>query len=327
MKRLTAVATLAALPLAAAIWPEQAGTFKKASSQMIAPQDAGLFEEYGFSESEKAAYEDGNRKYTASAWRFNDPTGAFAAYQSLRPEGSETTELVSVGVKTPDGGLLMAYGNYVLGWEGWTPSEAELRYFFENLPRLDRSSLPSLPDFYPARGRIANSERYILGPVSLSRFEPRIPPSVAAFRFGAEGQYGRFRVGSDEMPMAIFSYPTPHIARERQAALEKLPGAFVKRAGPLVAVMFSPPDPDAAERLLATVRYSANVTWSESSAGKTELRRFGEFILSVFVFIGVLVLFAMVSGLAVGGFRRMLGGRFGKPAAEEPIVMLDLSEK
>ena len=39
----------------------------------------------------------------------------------------------------------------------------------------------------PADGLIPNSERYILGPVSLDRFEPRIPPSVAAFHLGSRG--------------------------------------------------------------------------------------------------------------------------------------------
>lgn len=327
MKSFTAVLVLAATPLAASIWPDQAGQFKRTSSAPVRPADPPLFEEYGFDQAERAVYEGAGGKYTATAWRFEDPTGAFAAYQFLRPEGSGATELVSTGASLPGAGLIMAYGNYVLQWEGRTPDEAELRYFFEQLPRLDRSSLPALPDFFPSRGRIPNSERYLLGPVSLERFEPRIPPSAAAFRYGAEGQFGRFRLGSGEMPLTIFNYPTPQIARERQAEMQKLPGAFVKRAGPLVAVMFSPPDPDAAERLLATVRYSATVTWSESTAEKTELRRFGEFILSVFIFIGLLVLFALVSGFAVGSFRRLLSARFGRKSADEPLVMLDLGDK
>src|ERR1035438_8833743 len=37
-------------------------------------------------------------------------------------------------------------------------------------------------------------------------------------------------------------------------------GNLVKRSGPLVAVVVAPPDPDAAERLLAQVRYQALVT-------------------------------------------------------------------
>ena len=65
---------------------------------------------------------------------------------------------------------------------------------------------------------IANSPRYILGPVSLERYFPGVPPSIAAFSIGAEAQLGRYSTPKGEMAVAIFNYPNPSIARERQPA-------------------------------------------------------------------------------------------------------------
>src|ERR1035441_10904208 len=94
--------------------------------------------------------------------------------------------------------------------------------------------------------RVANSERYILGPASLEKFIPVIPPSVAAFHYGAEGQWGVFHSSKGDMGLVIFSYPTPQIAMLKEVDFRGIPGVNpVKRSGPLVAVVVAPPDPDA----------------------------------------------------------------------------------
>ena len=92
-----------------------------------------------------------------------------------------------------------------------------------------------------AEGLIPNSERYILGPVSLQRFVPPIAPSVAAFHFGAEAQSGQYQTPKGKLTLAIFDYPTPNMARERYDEFAKIPGAVAKRAGSLVAVTVQPP--------------------------------------------------------------------------------------
>ena len=52
---------------------------------------------------------------------------------------------------------------------------------------------PLLPGYLPSQNLVSGSERYVVGPVGLQKFEPRIPPSVAAFHLGAEAQIGSFR--------------------------------------------------------------------------------------------------------------------------------------
>ena len=52
--------------------------------------------------------------------------------------------------------------------------------------KLDQSSLPVLPGYLPLEGRTRGSERYIIGPATLERYEGRIGAGMAAFSMGAE---------------------------------------------------------------------------------------------------------------------------------------------
>ena len=102
---------------------------------------------------------------------------------------------------------------------------------------------------------------------------------------------------------------------------EKLPGAVAKRSGPLVAVILSPPDPDAAERLLAQVRYQAEIT--EDEYVPTRRDNIGNLVINAFVLTGILAAFCIVAGLCAGGVRAMM--RHGKKGDElDPMILLHL---
>ena len=122
---------------------------------------------------------------------------------------------------------------------------------------------PRLIDYLPSQDLVPNSERYVEGPAALQKFYPGISPSTAAFHLSAEAQIGEFQAPGGDLKLAIFSYPTPQIARLQTAQFQQISGAMVKRSGPLVAVILSPPNPDAAEKLLSLIRYQADITLDE----------------------------------------------------------------
>lgn len=306
------------------IWPDQVGEFKRAAAAPVTVTDRALWDEYGLDQAERATYEAGAKKFIGTAWRLKDSTGAFAAFQWQRPPDARPSKLSELAVETPSAAVI-AYGNYLLRFEGWTPQVTDLGALIDRLPKLEKSALPTLSGYLPVQGLLPNSERYILGPTSLERFHPGIPPSVAAFHMGAEGQMGRFRFGAAEMDLLIFSYPTPHIARDQLAAFQKLPGAMPKRAGPLVALILSPPNADAAERLLALVRYKADVTLSEYVPTRRD--NLGDLILNIFILTGILLVFCAVAGLAYGGALAALRRLRGGSAADEPMIMLHLEDR
>jgi hypothetical protein len=308
---------IAVLPLllaacaSGAIWPENLGPGKRKQAAPAPLTASRLWSEFGYQESERAEFTTDSGSFTATAYRMQDPTAALAAFFWLRPASATPSALAKLAGETATD-MILAHGNYVLVFEKFKPLASDLRILYEQLPRLDQSPLPALIGNLPSENLVANSQRYVTGPESLAAFFPGVPPSTAAFHFGTEAQIGSFRSSKGEMRLAIFNYPTPNIARERLPEMEKISGAVAKRAGPLVALILAPPDPDDAERLLAQVRYQPTVSWSEYVPTRRD--NIGDLIITAFILIGVLLGFAVVAGLAFGAVRVL--ARRGNPEGE-----------
>lgn len=307
------------LPISAAIFPEQLGTLARSVVTTDAPKDP-VFEEYGFDAGEKVSYGD----MVATGWRFKDTTGALAAFQFLKP-GDATASDLDVLASTSKNGTLAAHGNYLFQFHGGVPDKAQYAQIVGGLTRQERSALPAVTSYLPALNLISNSEKYILGPVSLERFDKGISPSLAAFHLSAEGQFARYKAEGGELNLTIFVYPTPSMSRERAEAFRKLPGAVVKRTGPMVAVILSPPNADSAEKLLAKVNYKAQVTLNEKTP-TSEARGLANMMLGIFKLAGIILVFCLLSGLGFALIQQLLR-RGGKQGADEGMLRLNLGPK
>ena len=315
---------LAAALAQGAILPDQIGTFVKGDTQPLAASDPALLREFGFQAGEQALYKSPDKRFTVSAWRFHDSTGALGLFEARRPANAAPAKLAALSSTTPEGAIF-AYGNYVFEVTGAVPEQKDLELLFAQLPQVDLAPLPALIGNLPQDGLIPNSERYVLGPVSLARFEPRIAPALAAFHLGAEAQLGRYRTPKGDLTLAIFSYPTPNIARERQEEYLKVPGTIAKRSGPLVGVVVQPPDADAAEGVLAGVQYAGNLTLNEKVPVNEGLFMYRLF-LNIFVLSGVLIGLSIIVGIGFGGFR-ILRRKLGKPGHDDPFQLLRIGDK
>jgi hypothetical protein len=321
--------------LHAAIFPESWGAAKRGKTEPVAVADIQLARELNFETGERAEYSG----FSAIAWRFKDPTSALVFYLANRPPGAT---MVAVPVEPPispdpkphrdpltviAGKTLFAnHGNYVVRVEGWTPSPTELKVLYETVPKLDRSALPVLPGYLPADGLKPNSERYVVGPVSLEQSEPRVSAGQAAFSMEAEAVVADYP-GTGRL--SIFNYPTPEVAKQRTEEFRKIAGGVVKRSGPLVALVLPDPssgvsaDSSAAERLLAKVGYQATLTWNEPAPG-VQLRDAGRMMLSIFALVGVLIALCLGAGVTLG-MLRFLRRRYSKTDIDESMITLDLS--
>ena len=219
---------------------------------------------------------------------------------------------------------MLAHDNYLLVFDGYKPKFGELEPLLQNLPKLDSSPIPSLSENLPASGLVPNSQRYVVGPVGLEDFYPGIPAGVAGFHLGSEAQIGTFHPDGGEMKLAIFSYPTPNIARERLAEMQKLPGAMAKRSGPLVAVILCLP-------MRTTLRgcsrkFGTRPRFPGASMYHPGRDNIGDLIVNAFTLIGVLLAFATVAGLAFGGLpdagqavEERRSGRHDGSASQRPV--------
>jgi hypothetical protein len=287
---------------AAAMLPDAIGAYRRVSSGSPELADPALWHEYALRSSETGIYENGKSKLTVSVWRLADTTSSLGAFDWQRPAGSVPSKAAPLAAETSDT-LLLVDGNYLLRFSGYKPDASQIDAVLQGLNHVDTTSLPILPGYLPTTGLVANSERYVIGPAGLAKFDPAIPPATAAFHYETEVQIGAFHSPKGDMTLAIFNYPTPQIAIRKIADFQKLPGAMAKRTGPLIAVVVSPPDPDQAERLLGEIRYRAEITRNEYVPTRRD--NIGNLILNIFVLIGILVGFSLLSGLLVGGLRAL----------------------
>lgn len=304
----------------AAIFPDQIGPYQKSAPKTVGIPDRALYDEFGLEESESADYTSPDKqRFSASGWRLRDSTGALALFQFRRPPGAGTADFLPLAVKTSDG-VIFAFGNYVFQFTGNYPDPAALTSFYRGLAKLENSPLPGLSTYLPSEGLVRNSERYILGPVSLQRFEPAIPPSTAAFHLGAEAQLGKYNTSKGLLTLSIFYYPTPTMARDQAASFEKIAGAVVKRTGPLVAVTIAPPDRDAAERILGKINYRAAVT-SDAKPPGYEIKGFARSIVSMLMLAAIISGLALLGGVGFGVYRVMSRKMWQKQDSTAMIVL------
>ena len=319
--RLSVTLIAAGVSLQAALLPESFAQYKRGAVSPVTLEDPAVWSEYGFESAETAEYTGGGRTFSVTAYRLKDPTGAFAAFQWQRPTGATSA---TISASLPNG-VLVAHDNYLIRVDGAKPNAQNLAALYKALPNVVRTSLPPLYGYLPKRGRVASSERFLMGHASLERFEPRIPAALAAFHLGAEAQSARYRSGGAEHQLTVFSYPTPQMAIERARAFGTLTGAAVKRSGPLLAVIPDRAGNSGAARLLEEIAYNPNFTWNEYVPKDTP-QDAAKMILAIVSLAGVLIVLSFVLGLFFGG-SKILAKRFGMAHAENGFTSLHLDNK
>ena len=323
-RSLTVAALLAVFTLSpaahAAVLPDDFGKYHRASATPVTLGDQLLWQEYGFQQGETATYESDDGKFTVTAWRLQDATGALGAFDWQRPADASSSKLAELAAETTDG-LLLVHNNYLLAFAGHKPDNAELVALVAGLKSVDGSPLPSLPGFLPAANLVPNSQRYIVGPAGLAKFAAGISPATAGFHQSAEAQVARFQTPAGEMTLALFAYPNEQIARQRLQDFNKTPNLMAKRSGPLVAAVLAPANNDAAESLLAQVRYKANLTLDEYVPTRRD--NIGVLVINAFELIGILLVFCTVSGLAFGGWRLFRRKKGVEPDAVIALHIVD----
>ena len=323
LRRQLLILAILATSAHAELLPERFGNYTRDAMKPITVADRPIWDEYGFDAAEQATYKSGTNRMEATAYRLKDPTGALAVFEWLRPAEATPLKLAAYAAAYGNSSLILM-GNYVLSFEGNRPTPADLKQIFIYLPKYDQSSLPSLRNNVPVNHLIANSERYVLGPAALQKFEPRIAPSLAAFHLGAEAQLARYQTKNGESQLAIFTYPTPQMARERLDAFQKIAGVIAKRSGPLVAVIVSPPDADDAERLLSQVKFEPEIIWNQKIPEPQG--NAGDMLMGISVLSAVLIGLSVLFGFFLGGFRVALA-RFGIGSARETFTSLHIRKE
>lgn len=313
--RLAILALAACLPVGATLLHEALGAFERLEPRPYTPPDGEVLDEFGLEEAEEAEYRTADGlSVTVRALQFYDDTGAVAAYSWLRPPGAAEVERGERAVEKGDL-VLIHFANYIVSLKGDTPEEEDIEIALAFLPRPKPTSDPPILQYVPSDVLVPDSGRYVLGPVSLERLVPELSPAVVGFHFGTEGYYGRYSTAAGDTRMIICTYPSNPIARGQVAEFHGVEGIVAKQDGPLIAAVVNPSSPDEAQRLLARVRYRAEVTQHVQEPKRYDSLR--NIILDTFILCGLLAVLMILGGVLVAGTRR-LAGRFAPDSILAP---------
>jgi hypothetical protein len=293
-----------------------AGTLTGAAEAKIADVVTAA-NEYGFVSAEKARYTRGkDSPLDVTLYRMKDPSGAYGLYSYLRSPDMAHASSGDHSVMSRERALLLD-GNLVLDVRG-----ADLQQLGQDLnalvaavtPKAEQGPLPSLTEHLPVKGFVDRSDKYILGPVTLNEFFPVSPDDWLGFSHGAEAEIARYRLDGRELRLLIADFPTPQVAQKKLVDLQQLyhinPAAaeanssplFAKRSITLLAIVSGARTQAEADQLLSLVQSGSEVTWNEPTFQFKE-PSIGAMIVGSIVGAGVLCMFAVIAGIAFGGFR------------------------
>lgn len=318
------------------------GTASASSDPAVAdPVNAAVLKEYGFNNFEAATYlRDDGRTLTLRAARFADTSGAYGAFTFYKTPPM-LVEKIGDQAASLNERVLFYRGNILVDavfqrLSGM--SAAELRELASGLPLAAGSAqgLPGLPAYLPSQAYVKNSAKYVLGPSTLEKVNPPIPPQLVDFNAGEEIVLGKYTTSGGEATLMLISYPTPQIAADRlrkiEAAQPQNPPAtvFSRRTGPIVVIVSGAPSPSEAKSLLASVNYEADVTWNENTYFDKR-NNMGNLVWNAMLLCGILMAFAVVAGIAFGGLRvlvqRIIPERIFHREEQVDFISLQLGEK
>lgn len=328
------------LPRVFAGWQQQQGSPKAGTDPAQAdPAFSSVLKELGFTDYESASYTQNGSTLQLRAARFQDPTGAYAAFTFYNSPDMVNVHIGNQGSWV--GNRIMFYqGNVLIDakLDRVTPMTAgELRELASDLPTAPAAAraLPTLPRYLPAQGYVKNSGKYIIGPAELAQVQTPVPADVVEFGRSAELVIAKYNTSGGEATMVLASYPTPQIAADRLKAYEACKRAdgqpafyMTKRSGPLVVGITGPISPNEAHDLLGLVNYDADVTWNERvPTGRDNI---GNLLVNIFALIGIILGFAFVLGIMFGGVRvlakKIFPDRFFDRPEDVEIIQLKLRD-
>ena len=338
----------------APLLPEKFGEWKKvapggavaggavASGNVVAGNKDALAE-CGELRSQVAEYSRGGRNVHIEAIEFGDRTGATSAFTLLQQPGMTlgkelgASDAVGSGANG-EGAVLFTVGSTVVLVQGATATDfGTLKALAEGLPKVpgNREVAPLLPRLAPAKGLVAGSVRYALGPVTYAAEGGVLPAASLGWDKEPEVVTARYDDARGKETLTTLLYPTPtiagNVAKRIEAELPQLGGnaatAKVRREGPLVVVATGSFAGDEAQRMVENI-HLREMTFNQDVQPTFHIAALQTYSLltNIAILSGVLMTGAVLLGLFLGVGRATFRVMLGKPAAiESEFLSLHLS--
>lgn len=364
-----AAQTQAILPSSFGAWTASGAATRVPPAQIeqLASDSGAVLREYGIAAGERRDYANGDEKLTVTLYGMVDPSAAFGAFTFLRdpamasvaaknPVSYAATSKAGVaekGAASGQGRTLLVVGNLVMDVASAKSglAAADVSALGQSVAgRADRRPYPPIAEFLPKEGLVPGSERYVLGPLALSRVFPPAaanPADWAGFGSSAEAMVGRYKLpgkGPDgEGVLLLILYPTQQLAADRYTAMGKSfalnvdsslakgrTAMFATRSSALIALLSGVESRETAAKFLGQIHYASLVTWDAPTHDVTD-PSISTIVVGAIVDTGAIMLLVMAASLGFGGFRLLAKfiapGKIFDRTADVEILQLGINSK
>jgi hypothetical protein len=349
---LVAILAMAAIPTAAqgilpdsfAGWAADASTPPGALSGVVTQVPQPVLAEYGWIQTQSREYLRGKGGVNVSLYRLKDPSGSYGLYSFLRTPDMPRANLAEHSSMSQDRALILV-GNLVVEIRGkdLPRLQGDLKSLAATVsPQAESGLFPTMSDHLPRHGLIERTDHYVLGPATLNQFLPVSSEDWLGFSQGAEAELARYRAGNHEVTLLIADFPTPQAAQKKFGELQEkfnlisskpataAPPLYGRRSLTILAIVSGAQTQAEADAVLKLVSATAEVTWNEPNFEVTQ-PGIGTMLYGAIVGTGIICSFAVISGIAFGGFRlvvkRLLPDRVFDRSSQMQVLQMGLTSK
>lgn len=316
------------------------------TEQCLTLPDGAVYKEFSLESLTSARYTDGKNTITVEAFQMkfdSDAFGLFTYNRGLQLENRH--EFVT-------GRHFVSISSEAIKLISLDPIIQSLK---ENLNSSNSDPSP-LPSHLPEEGKIADSEKYLIGPVALSKIEEFSDlKEVVDFSGGTEATVAKYSNGNGTFSLMVVEYHTPQSATDGEARFQNYFGKLaeqekskriLRRIGNYIVITTAVQDFANAEKIVSAIKYTPVVYWEARKITDIpeafrppdplaiqEASETANMLVRTFYWIGVMLFGAIVLGVISGGIffywnryrRRKLGldNMFSDPGG---TVRLNLDE-
>lgn len=292
-------------------WRATGPSRKLMAENMPETLESKLLAEYGLQSVSGRQYSNGKATVTMEAFEMKYISGAYGLWTFHRGSlGTNQNEILN--------------GRFVLRFSGSEQSvvQAVTTQIKTNLPLT--AETPLLPTYLPDQSKIADSEKYLVGPESVAGVSAISDLKDAIdFAGGTHAAVAEYSNGNGKMSIILVEFQSPQFAIDGLAKIqahfnalnpEEQKKRILRRVGNYAVEAVNVSDAEKAEEVLKQVKYMVSVHWEGKSnaaipipfrptdpSAIREVVQTGQFLVATFYWIGILVVGAVVIGISVGG--------------------------
>lgn len=284
------------------------------ADQSLVLPDGAIYAEYGLQNLTTRFYTDGKVKVAVELFQTQFPSEAYGLLTFTRSTKRRKD-------------LAFYAGPLLVQVSAESEEDTIDQSFLADLKTVlatEEGELPALPFNLPEQGKIAGTERYVIGPLALAQMkEFEGLKNVVNFSGGTHAVMANYGDANSKLGLIIVEYHTPQLASDGHSQFQNYfnnltrqekSSWLLKRIGNYVVAAADVQDIQAAESIIAQVKYSPKVYWEGKKITDLpiqfrppdplaiqEASQTASMIVRTFYWIGIMITGAIIIGFITGG--------------------------